>query len=882
MKEDKSYNPSGLSKWYKFWEENKLFEPNGEGEAFCMVLPPPNVTGVLHIGHALNQTIQDIVARYKRMKGFDVLWIPGTDHAGIATQNVVERALAEKGISRFDLGREKFADQVWKWKAEYGDKITEQVRKLGSSLSWKHQRFTMDSDMSLAVKTVFVTLYDRGLIYKDNYIVNWCPRCQTALSDLEVEHHEQSGSLWYLKYMLKDNPDNGIVVATTRPETLFGDTAVAVNPADDRYKEFIGKTVIVPIVNREVPVIADSYVDRNFGTGALKITPACDPNDFDVAERHSLQKITVFTKDAKMNKNAVGFEGQGRIECRKKVVEKLNAIELMVKEEPYNHSVGQCYRCKTDIEPRISKQWFVKTKEMAKIAKAAVVNKDARLIPTQWEKTFYEWMDNIRDWCISRQIWWGHRIPVYYCHNCGKMAVSIETQKICTECGGSMHQDEDVLDTWFSSALWPFSTLGWPKKSELLKRFYPNALLVTGFDIIFFWVARMMMMGLTFMDEIPFKDIYIHALIRDEHNQKMSKSKGNVIDPEVIISKYGADSLRFTLASLAGQGRDIVLSEARIEGFRHFTNKIWNAFRLVKKLSGENIIPSSLKRHTIAMGWIISESDSAIEKCGDYLNQYRFNDAAIVLYQFVWHKFCDIYLEIAKDEIEKFPEETKFVLVHVTDILLRALHPFIPFITEELWQQMACYFPNRTVISIMQTKFPERGSVDYKSEHNDMKMIIQISSMIRSLKGDLQIPTKSMVNAELEGGGTELIYNNMNYIKRLSFVNLTRNLTGAHRTGTLQPHTEMSEIIIEATDEEKKKAAVRIAEKMNLLQKRIRVLKKRLDNRGFLEHAGPSVVSGIKNEYADDNLQADVLRKRINEIKLGNSQSFKRGHIYVK
>ncbi len=873
-----SYNPSGLSKWYKFWEENKLFDPNGKGEPFCMVLPPPNVTGVLHIGHALNQTLQDIIARYKRMKGFDVLWIPGTDHAGIATQNVVEKALAKKEISRFDLGREKFVERVWEWKADYGDKITEQIRMLGSSLSWSYQRFTMDNDMSLAVKTVFVTLYNKGLIYKGSYIVNWCPRCLTALSDLEVEHKEQSGSLWFLKYVSPDNPEDSIVVATTRPETLFGDSAVAVNPTDDRYKKFIGKTVIVPIVNREIPVIADSYVDIGFGTGALKITPACDPNDFDVAKRHSLSQISVFTKDAKMNENAMEFVGLDRYECRKKVIEKLQTEGLLIKEEPHIHSVGQCYRCRTDVEPLVSEQWFVKTKEMARMAKAAVNSKDARFIPNQWTKTFYEWMDNIRDWCISRQIWWGHRIPVYYCDKCGKMAVSIETQTICPECGGDMHQDEDVLDTWFSSALWPFSTLGWPKESKLLKRFYPNSLVVTGFDIIFFWIARMMMMGLTFMDEVPFKDIYIHALVRDEHNQKMSKSKGNVIDPEVIISKYGADSLRFTLASLAGQGRDIVLSEARIEGFKHFLNKIWNAFRLVKKLVGSSKIPDLIENRTIAMSWIISESNFAVKECGDCLEQYKFNDAANVLYQFVWHKFCDVYLEIAKDEIEKFPEETKFVLVYITDIILRALHPFIPFITEELWQQMEEYFPDRTAVSILQTKFPECGSFDYKDEHHEMEMIIKVSSMLRSLKSDLQIPTKNFTEAEVKGGGAEIVYANADYIKRLSFANLTKNLIGAHRTGNLQPNLEVSEVIIAATDEQKKEAAVKISEKMNILNKRIKVLKKRLNNRGFLEHAEASVVSGIKKEYLDDFLQVTVLKKRISEMELDYGLEFKKGH----
>ncbi len=580
-----SYDPKKVEdKWYKIWEEKGLFEPTFDPEKpkFSMVIPPPNVTGSLHIGHALNNTLQDVLARYKRMDGYDVLWIPGTDHAGIATQNVVERELAKEGLTREDLGREKFLERVWQWKETYGQRIIEQLKKLGASCSWSYQRFTMDEGLSKAVKEVFCRLWEEGLIYRGDYIINWCPRCHTALADLEVEFEPKTGKLWYLKYPLEDGSDY-IVVATTRPETMLGDTAVAVHPDDERYQKFIGKNLRLPLIGRIIPVIADKIVDPEFGTGAVKVTPAHDFNDFEIAKRHNLPIVKVIEESGKMTKEAGPYAGLDRFEARKRVVEDLRKEGLLFKEEDYEVVLGHCYRCGTIIEPLVSKQWFVKMKPLAQPAMAAVEYGFIKFYPQSWKNLYFDWMKNIRDWCISRQIWWGHRIPVWYCESCGEVLVSREENlETCSKCGSSsLKPEEDVLDTWFSSALWPFSTMGWPEKTKTLETFYPTSVLVTSFDIIFFWVARMIMMGEHFMGAVPFEKVYIHALVRDEKGQKMSKSKGNVIDPLEMIEKFGCDALRFTLIALAAQGRDIRLSVNRIEGYKHFINKIWNAGRFV-------------------------------------------------------------------------------------------------------------------------------------------------------------------------------------------------------------------------------------------------------------------------------------------------------------
>ncbi|NDY42591.1 valine--tRNA ligase [Dissulfurirhabdus thermomarina] len=698
--------PSPLPKAYEFhdveprwsaaWQEARIFEARMEPgrPAFSMVIPPPNVTGVLHIGHALNNTLQDILVRYKRMDGYNTVWIPGTDHAGIATQNVVERQLAEEGLTRHDLGRERFIERVWQWKARSGGTIIEQLKRLGCSCDWSRERFTMDEGLSRAVREVFVRLYEEGLVYKGDYIINWCPRCHTALADIEVEHEPAEGRLWHIRYPLADG-EGHVVVATTRPETLLGDTAVAVHPDDARYRHIVGRRVRLPLLDRLIPVIADPAVDPAFGTGAVKVTPAHDFNDFEMGRRHDLPSVTVLDEDARTTEAAGPYRGLDRYEARRRVLEDLAAAGLLEKEEPHAHAVGGCYRCKTVVEPYLSKQWFVRVGPLAERALRAVREGRTRIVPPSWERTYEEWMTNIRDWCISRQIWWGHRIPAWTCQGCGKVVVARETPERCPSCGGELAQETDVLDTWFSSALWPFSTLGWPDRTPELEVFYPTSVLVTSFDILFFWVARMMMMGLHFMGEVPFRTVYLHALVRDAEGQKMSKSKGNVIDPLTIMERYGTDAVRFTLAAFAAQGRDIKLAEDRIEGYRHFVNKVWNAARLVlANLDGTHPgepgaaedLPGLPER------WILSRLDAVTREVRSALDAFDFDVAARTLYQFFWHEFCDWYLELAKPAFSGAePERTasaRAAALAVLDRSLRLLHPFMPFVTEELWHHL--------------------------------------------------------------------------------------------------------------------------------------------------------------------------------------------------
>ncbi|MBW2222283.1 MAG: valine--tRNA ligase, partial [Deltaproteobacteria bacterium] len=630
----KVYEPHQVEeKWYQFWLDKGYFraDENGSDKTYTIVIPPPNVTGSLHMGHALNNTLQDILVRYKRMCGFNTLWVPGMDHAGIATQNVVEKQLSSEGISREDLGREKFVERVWQWREKYGGIIIQQLKRLGASCDWERERFTMDAGLSRAVREVFVSLYEEGLIYKGDYIINWCPRCNTALSDLEVEHDEVKGKLYFIKYPVVDSKKL-VVVATTRPETMLGDTALAVNPNDKRYQKLIGKRAILPILNREIPIIADEYVDMKFGTGALKITPAHDPNDFEIGNTHGLERIKVIDNDGVMNGQAGPYEGLDRFRCRDRILKDLKKIELVKKVEDYNHQIGHCYRCKTVVEPFISKQWFVKVKPLAERALEAVEKGETTIVPKNWEKTYFEWMRNIRDWCISRQIWWGHQIPAWNCKECGNVTVAREDPDMCVYCQSkNIEQEEDVLDTWFSSALWPFSTSGWPDKTKELSLFYPTSVLVTAFDILFFWVARMMMMGLKFMGEVPFKEVYIHAIVRDVEGKKMSKSKGNVIDPLTVMDQYGTDAFRFTLAALAVQGRDVRLAEERIKGYRNFANKIWNASRFaLMNLEGYNAhnIDSATVSSSLADKWIISRLHRLIREVEETLRDYKFNELA--------------------------------------------------------------------------------------------------------------------------------------------------------------------------------------------------------------------------------------------------------------
>jgi valyl-tRNA synthetase len=760
---DKVYDPHPIEeKWYRFWESQNLFRGDeySPRPPFSIVIPPPNVTGSLHMGHALNNTLQDILARYKRMDGFNLLWLPGTDHAGIATQNVVEKQLAEEGTHRHALGREAFIERVWKWKREFGGQIIRQLKRLGCSCDWSRERFTMDEGLSRAVKEVFVRLYRDGLIYRGDYIINWCPRCQTALSDLEVEHEPEQGHLYYIKYPSEDSREY-LVVATTRPETMLGDTAVAVHPEDKRYMKFIGQKVILPLMNRKIPVIADSYVSQDFGTGALKITPAHDPNDFEIGGRHGLEIVQVIDETGKMNQRAGRYAGQQRFQCRQEVIKDLKEANLLKKVEPFLHNVGHCYRCKTIIEPLVSKQWFVRTEPLARPAVEAVQQGRTRIIPPVWESTYFEWMNNIRDWCISRQIWWGHRIPAWYCRDCGEVTVSIEPVSACTACRSSrVEQDPDVLDTWFSSALWPFSTMGWPEKTKDLEAFYPTSVLVTGFDILFFWVARMMMMGLKFMGDVPFRDVYIHALVRDAEGQKMSKSRGNVIDPLLVIEKFGTDAFRFTLAAFAAQGRDVRLSEERLAGYRNFANKIWNASRFtLSNLQGyDPHRPAGKVEPTLADRWILSRANQAIFQVRQGLDSYKFNEAASAVYQFLWHEFCDWYIELIKpvlyqdeDPAQKWVAQN--TLARVLDTSLRLLHPFMPFITEEIWQVL----PGNQG-SIMVAEFPrvQEGELQPEAEA-DMGLIMGVIGAIRNLRSELNVPPSKQVEAVLHSQNPEAL-----------------------------------------------------------------------------------------------------------------------------
>ena len=743
-----SYEPRDVEKkWYEHWEKTGYFhaDVNDGKEPYSIVIPPPNVTGNLHMGHALNNTLQDILARWQRMKGRSVLWMPGTDHAGIATQNVVERLLAKEGKSRHDLGREEFERRVWQWKEHSGNQIQGQLKRLGSSLDWQRERFTLDEGLSRAVRKVFVTLYEEGLIYQGYRIINWCPRCETALSDIETEYRELDGNLWHIKYPVKDS-DEFVVVATTRPETMLGDTGVAVNPEDERNSGLIGKTVVLPLMNREIPVFADSYVDKDFGSGFVKVTPAHDPNDFEMGKRHNLEEIIIMDEHAVINENGGVYKGLGRYEARKKIVEDLDKLGLLEKTDKHVHSVGHCYRCNTVIEPYLSKQWFVQIKPLADEAIKVVEDGKVRFVPKNWEKTYFEWMYNIRDWCISRQLWWGHRIPAFYCNECGHVNVSMTDPDKCEKCGSAdIKQDEDVLDTWFSSALWPFSTMGWPDSTPEVKKYYPTSVLVTGFDIIFFWVARMIMTGVKFMDEIPFNDVYIHALVRDEHGQKMSKSKGNVIDPLIMMDSYGTDAFRFTLAAFAAQGRDIILSEKRIDGYRSFCNKIWNATRFILMNLGEDFKPEKIDNNKLEKfdKWILHLLNSTVNKVNEALEGYRFNEAANTIYEFWWHEFCDWYVELVKQRIygkgDTSAESSgiaRQVLFYVLKKGLQMLHPFMPFITEEIWHKIRAEGEGDIIVS----QWPQfNESFVFEEESRYTETFKEIIYRIRNIRGEMNI-----------------------------------------------------------------------------------------------------------------------------------------------
>lgn len=754
----KVYEPHAVEeKWYRYWLENNYFhsEPNMDRKPYSIVIPPPNVTSQLHMGHAFNNTIQDIFIRYRRMQGEEAMWMPGTDHAGIATQNVVERnLLQEEGVSRHDLGREKFVERVWEWREKYGSTIISQLKRLGCSCDWERERFTMDEGLSRAVMEVFVRLYDKGLIYRGKYIINWCPRCLTALSDEEAEPREHEGSLWHIRYPLKDS-DKHLIVATTRPETMLGDTAVAVNPYDERYKDLIGKKAILPVIGRELPIIADELVDPSFGTGLVKVTPAHDPNDYQMGKRHDLEFVNIMNEDATLNENAGPYEGYDRFKCREELIEELEKKGLLEKVEPHTHAIPRCQRCDTVIEPYLSEQWFVKTKPLAEPALEAVLDGRIKFYPEKWTKVYVAWMENIRDWCISRQLWWGHRIPVYYCDDCEHMMVKVEAPSGCEKCSSeNIRQDEDVLDTWFSSWLWPFSTMGWPEKTPALEYYYPTRLLATAADIIFFWVARMIMAGLEFTGEIPFSDVYINGMVRDETGRKMSKSLGNGIDPVEMIEKYSADAVRFSLLMLASEGQDINLAESRFEMGRNLSNKIWNAYRLLSmSMDGESMDDrppevAELVEEDLADRWIKSRYYQTVRTVTEGLEKYRLHDSIAAIYDFFWHDYCDWYLELIKRRVgrESAPASRKTpmrIAVGVMEGCMRLLHPFMPFITEEIWQSLE----NHSTESIMISRWPAMSdrAVDEVAEA-DMKMLQECINAIRNIRGEMNIPPRKKVS----------------------------------------------------------------------------------------------------------------------------------------
>jgi valyl-tRNA synthetase len=836
------------------------------------------------MGHALNNTLQDILCRWKRMQGYNVLWMPGTDHAGIATQNVVERQLAAEKMDRHDLGREKFIERVWKWKAESGGQIIGQLKRLGASCDWERERFTMDEGLSKAVRTVFVKLYEDGLIYRDNRLINWCPRCHTALSDIEVEHEDKKGHLWHIRYPVAGQPGRFVTVATTRPETMLGDTAVAVHPEDERYLDLIGKSVILPLVNREIPVVADEYVEKEFGTGVVKITPAHDFNDFEVGLRHGLDKINVFDESGVINAAGRQYEGMERFAARKKIVEDLEALGLLEKIDDHAMALGGCYRCKTVVEPYLSLQWYVKVAPLAERALAAVKEGKTRILPKQWENTYYDWMENIRDWCISRQIWWGHRIPAWFCDHCGAITVVMKDPTTCSKCGSDeLRQETDVLDTWFSSALWPFSTMGWPDQTPLLKTFYPTSCLVTGFDILFFWVARMMMMGLHFMDEVPFTDVYIHALVRDAHGQKMSKSKGNVIDPLTVIDQYGTDAFRFTLAAFAAQGRDIKLAEERIAGYRNFCNKVWNAARFTL-MNLEGFDPNGIKLEDLALSegdkWVLHRLNETIRETNEALAEYRYNEAANGLYQFTWSEFCDWYLELSKQDLYGSDPERKqiarYVLWYVLEQLLRLLHPLMPFITEEIWQALPKQGPgtgDRGLETIMRAEYPEFCEHrSYPDAAGRMERVMAVIGGIRNIRGEMEVPPSKSIAVILSCGSEEsrtLMKHNEGSIISLARISDLAIGLGLEKpedasiqvAGDVQIYVPLKGLVDVEAEEQ------RLLKEIGKIEKDIELFTRKLANPSFVDRAPADVVAKEKEKLAEVAAKKQVLGESLEKIR---------------
>jgi len=871
------YDPGQVeAKWYKLWEERGYFQaqPDDSKTPYTIVIPPPNVTGSLHLGHALNNTLQDILIRWKRLQGYNALWIPGTDHAGIATQARVEEQLAEQGLSKYDLGREAFLEKVWDWKYQYGNRITQQLRLLGSSCDWQRERFTMDEGCSEAVLEAFVRLYKRGLIYRGDRIVNWCPKCQTTISDIEVEHTDKEGHLWHIKYPVKEGKEY-IVVATTRPETMLGDTGVAVHPTDERYRHLIGKMVVLPILGREIPIVADEYVDPEFGSGAVKVTPAHDVNDFEIGQRHKLAHVVVIGKDAIMTHEAGIYQGLDRYACREQLVEDLQAEGFLVKVDAHRLALGQCYRCDTTVEPLVSQQWFVKMKPLAEPAIQAVIDGKIRFVPERFTKIYLRWLEEIRDWCISRQLWWGHRIPVWYCEDCGQIICQQETPLDCSSCNGSkLFQDSDVLDTWFSSGLWPFSTLGWPEKTSDLGYFYPTSTLVTGRDIIFFWVARMIFTSLEFMEEEPFKDVFIHGLILDSQGRKMSKSLGNGVDPIEVIDEYGADSLRFMLITGNTPGNDIRFHFERLDASRNFANKIWNASRFVLMNLADYQPGQGEVSYQLADKWIINSYQETIRDVTRLLEKYELGEAARTLYDFIWNQFCDWYIELAKPRLYgRETQESKYtaqtVLHQILKGTLTLLHPFMPFITEEIWQHL----PHEGE-SIMVSCWPqvEEALVDRAAE-SQMELIMELVKSVRNIRAEMSVPPKKKAEIILVANSQdklEVLQAVVGYLENLahgeSVVVLPslEDKPGQAATAMVKgvevfvPLKGLIDIDVEVK---------RLEKEINNISEEIARVSKKLSNEGFLAKAPGEVVSKEQAKEAECREKQDALTARLAVLK---------------
>ena len=868
------FNPQEIEAGlYQAWEEAGAFVAHREEgkKPFTIVMPPPNITGQLHMGHAMDCILQDAPVRYHRMKGDPTLWLPGTDHAAIATEVKIVEAMRKEGLTKQGIGREAFLERAWNWKKEYGGRIVHQQRKMGVSCDWSRERFTMDEGCSKAVREVFVRLFEKGLIYRGQRMINWCPACRSALSDAEVEYKEQASHLWHIRYPGADGSE-GVVVATTRPETMLGDTGVAVNPADERYTDLVGKKVILPIMNKEIPVVADDYVEMEFGTGAVKMTPAHDLNDFEVAQRHDLEIITVTNDDGTMNENAGKFAGMGPLECRKAVVEELERLGLLVKIEDYSHNVGFCYRHgDTPVEPRLSEQWFVKMKPLAEPAIAAVKEGKTRFVPDRFSKIYYNWMENIRDWCISRQLWWGHRIPAWYCDDCGEMSVSRTDLTACPKCGGKVRQDEDVLDTWFSSALWPFSTLGWPEQTEDLKYFYPTSMLVTGYDIIFFWVARMIFSGIEHMGETPFETVLIHGLVRDEQGRKMSKSLGNGVDPLEVVDEYGADALRFSLVMGVSPGNDTRYSTEKVEAARNFANKVWNASRFVLMNVNERKAFDPAKLET-ADKWILTRLQEAIRDVSDHMEDGDFGLAATKIYDFAWSEFCDWYIELSKSRLlgedGESKETVKGVLLFVLENLLKLLHPFMPFLTEQVYK----YLPDSEGFLMLQ-KWPEynEGFV-FAEEEQRMQGVMEIIRTIRNLRSEMNVAPSKRTRLMLlpAEGWAETLQNGEGYFRRLAGAEQLEILgdRNAVTEKTVSAVVTAGELFIPLGDlVDFAKEVARLTKELENLQKETARSEGMLKNQGFLSKAPAHLVQAEKDKLEAAKAKVAALVNRIEELK---------------